>query len=528
MHPDLLRLVTGAEMKEADRRAREEWGLAAIVLMENAATSVVEAMVREWGDPKDRRVLALCGKGGNGGDGLAIARHLANRGADVQVIVLAKEEEIAGESLVNLRLAQKMNLPVLFAPNPVDVQNLAALFAFAEWIVDAIYGVGGKPAQSARDRAHLPEPAATAVNLLNPLGKRVLAVDLPSGLDADLGALSDPTVRADLTVTLGLPKIGLFVYPGAAAAGKVILSDLGMPPGVWAGMAENACLLTGAAIARRLPRRGPESHKGNAGRVLIIGGSEGMAGAACLAAAGAARAGAGYVTLALPKSSLPIAEAKLTEVVKRGLPSDRSGALTPAGVRELLSLAGESDAVVLGPGLSRAPGAASLASKLYQQVKCPMVVDADALNAMAAKGPSKAAGPRVVTPHPGEAARLLKTTVDGVQGDRFAAAKALSKKWNAIALLKGARSVVSDGKTAFVNPTGGPSLATAGTGDVLAGVTGAFLAQGLAPLDAALAAAYVHGLAGDLAGAEAGPLSTVASDVAARIGAAMRSLQEQV
>ncbi len=197
-------------------------------------------------------------------------------------------------------------------------------------------------------------------------------------------------------------------------------------------------------------------------------------------------------------------------------------------MRELLSLAAESDAVVVGPGLSGAPGAAALAAKLFSQVRTPMVVDADALNALSASGPAKAAGARVLTPHPGEAARLLKTDVEGVQGDRFAAAKALSKKWNAVALLKGARSVISDGKTAFVNPTGGPSLATAGTGDVLAGVTGAFLAQGLTSLDAALAAAYVHGLAGDLAGAETGALSTVATDVAARIGAAIRSLQEQV
>lgn len=520
-----MRLVTAAQMREADRTAREEWGLSASILMENAGACVVGTLTAQWGDPSNRRVLVLCGKGGNGGDGLVAARHLSIQGADVQVIVLAREEDVQGETAVNLKIAQRMSLPVLFAPTPQDVHNLAALFAFSEWVVDSIFGVGGKPAASARSRTPLVEPAAAAVNLLNQLGKKVLAIDIPSGLDPDTGAISQPTVNADVTVTLGAAKIGLFSYPGAASAGKIVVADIGMPPGVWDQIATNVSLVTPADVTPRLPRRWPEAHKGSAGRLLIIAGSPGLTGAASLAAAAAARAGAGYVTLAVPDRILPVIETKLTEIVKKGFPSDRSGVFSPKSIRGLVSLAAESDAIALGPGLGTGLGIRGVVTKLLSETRVPAVVDADALNAIAeAHFAPKGAHHWVLTPHPGEAAKLLGTKTETIQGDRLGAARKLAEKYGSVAVLKGARTVIGDGKRSLVNPTGGPALATAGTGDVLTGIVGAFLAQGLPPIDAAICGPYLHGAAGDLAAADGGTLSVVAADLLNRLPQALRSM----
>jgi NAD(P)H-hydrate epimerase len=450
-----------------------------------------------------------CGPGNNGGDGLVLARHLHAWCLPVAVWMLAPAERLGGDAAANLARARAFGVRFESALAPAD----------GDLVVDALFGTGLARA--------LEGEAAAAVARIGAARPRcsVLSVDLPSGLDGDTGQSLGACVAADATVTLGLPKLGLALEPGRSLAGRIVVARIGIADEA-PGVAIAAALWTRAEAARRLPPRPRAGHKGSFGHVLVAAGSRGKTGAAALAALGAARAGAGLVTLATPASSQPVLAAKTTEAMTAALP-ESDGELAPAAEKPLLELAAARDVVVLGPGLGRAEGTQALVQRVTRALAAPLVLDADALfalredlGALAARG-----GATVLTPHPGEAATLLGVGAAELNRDRVAAARELARRSGAVALLKGAATVIAhpDGRV-VVNPTGGPLLATGGTGDVLAGMVGGLLAQGVGAFEAAALAAFVHGAAADRLALLQGASGALASEVAAAVPETLHAL----
>ena len=464
-------LYTAAEMRAAEERypgypdTMDE-------LMERAGRAVAEELVARF--PEARSVVVACGGGSNGGDGRIAATVLREAGLDVRVVELPREDD-------------EEDLPELGDPDVV---------------VDALFGTGF---------SGVPRPAASRlIEAINELGAPVVAVDIPSGVDATTGQVQGEAARAALTVTFAGRKLGHVVAPGRDLCGEVVVADIGLDEG------ETNARRALPEIVREVPLRGPDDSKYSAGMVVVVGGSPGLTGAVCLAAEAALRADAGYVSVVAPASSVPILEVRLLEPVKCAAREDAQGLLVPEALETVVEEAARARAVVLGPGLGRSDGAQALVRELLQTLEVPVVLDADALFGLAPDGWRP---PVVLTPHAGELARLLGTDSFRVQAHRLEAVRACAERFGAVALLKGADTLVADHEGRIVVcDQGPPALATAGTGDVLSGVLGAFLAKGLEPLDAAAAAATAHGLAAQRAPHQAG---LVASDLLALLPAVL-------
>ncbi len=488
--PRLL-VLTVARMRAADAAATAA-GTPVATLMERAGAGAVQAIERHYGRMHGWRVAVVAGKGNNGGDGRVVARLLAARGARVTV-------HAVGEGAADL--APELDL-----------------------VVDALLGTGSRGALSAPYAA-----AVAAIAVARARSARVVALDLPSGLDADTGRPwvdGGPFVRADLTVAFAHLKPVHVLVAGREPCGAIAVVDIGVEP----GDDLDPELSSDAMIAGLLPQRAADAHKSACGRVLVIGGSVGLTGAVVLASTAALRAGAGLVTAGVPTSLNDGLEAAMIEPMTWPLPESPERALSEAAAPMVLARAGQAQVVALGPGLSRSPEAAALARHVVAAAHAPIVLDADGLNAFAGHGDALAqrvAGMAlVVTPHVGEMVRLTGLDAATIERDRLTLPAQMAKRWNAVVVLKGAPTVTAspDGRTT-VNATGNPGLATAGTGDVLTGVLAGFVAQGLAPYDAARAAVHVHGLAADIAHARVGTLALVAGDVTAALPQALCRLQ---
>jgi NAD(P)H-hydrate epimerase len=403
---------------------------------------------------------------------------------------------------------------------------LAALVAEADgWdlALDALLGTGarGRPEGLIADGVQM-------LRELDERGTRVVAIDVPTGVDSDTGTIARRAVRADLTVTFGAPKRGHYLYPGRAFVGTLEVVDIGLASPDETNGGLHVRLATPLAMAGRVPVRDPRAHKTSVGRVLVVGGSPGLTGAVVLAARGAMRAGAGYVRCAVPAGLADLVAIKLTEAMPLACPETVDRTLAAAAHPRVMELAASADALALGSGMSRDPESAGLARRLVRESPCAVVVDADALNALAAepdglerRGPAA----RILTPHVGEMARLTGLGADEIESARIDVARRYAARWRCVLVLKGAPTVIATPEgDATVNPTGNPGLATAGSGDVLTGVIAALVAQRLAPADAAVLGAYIHGLAGDLAAAERGALGMVAGDVAEMLPQALLAL----
>jgi NAD(P)H-hydrate epimerase len=511
-------VFTGDEMRRLDARAIEELGIPGATLMENAGRGAAEAVLA-WlaaakRPPRRSRVAIVCGKGGNGGDGFVVARWLRRRGVRCDVLLTAPPDEVRGDAGAKLRALQKAGV----RPVPVTDASLAALER-ADLVVDALLGTGARAA---------PEAAvARAIDAINAAGRPVLALDVPSGLPADGGAPAGAVVRADATVTFAGLKRGLVVPPGRELAGRVTVVDIGVPVAeVARGI--TTFVLEPADLAAHFPRRDRAAHKGSYGHLLVVAGSVGKTGAAALAAEGALRSGAGLVTVATPASQQPVVAGLVVEAMTAPLDEGSPGCLGALAWPALTELLGARDAVAVGPGIGLDAEVQDVVRRLVREARVPMVVDADALTALAPRLEvlREAAAPRCLTPHPGEMARLLGTSAAEVQRDRLGVARAFATTHRLFLVLKGAVSVVAtpDG-TVLLNPTGNPGMASGGTGDVLTGIVGAFLARGLAPGDALAAAVYLHGLAGDVAAERRGEESLIARDVIAALPDAFRIVQ---
>ena len=489
-------VVTAAEMRALDRATIEDIGIPGFTLMETAGRAVA-GVVRTILDPG--RVAIVCGPGNNGGDGYVIARVLRGAGIDVTVYLAVPRAAIKGDAAAHLAVLERSGGVVTSIESPQALGEASDEIAGAALVVDALFGVG-----LARDiTGHL----ADVVSIINHAA-RVLAVDIPSGLDTDTGRVLGTCVRATATVTMGALKVALASAPGFAHCGEIDVADIGVPDSVLAKQAVRAGLVEERDVAGWLPRAEPLDHKGTRGHVVIVGGMPGFRGAGRLCANAALRSGAGLVTLATAGDV--IAD---DSVMTRALATN---------VGDLLA---HKSAVVIGPGLGQSEPAAGWVGEVLAS-GVPAVLDADALNLVAGivEAIQKASGPIVLTPHPGEAARLLGTTAAEIERDRLAAARALASRTNAIVVLKGARTIVCERDFCSINPTGGPELATGGSGDVLAGVIGALLAQGLAAADAARVGVYVHGLAGQRLAAAHGRRGVVSSDLPVAIAGVLREI----
>jgi NAD(P)H-hydrate epimerase len=518
----VIPLATAEEMRRADRRVTERYGVPSLLLMENAGRGAADALERVLGPVGGRRVAVVCGKGSNGGDGFVLARHLLGRGARVATWLVGRAAEVRGDARVNLDALRQAGEPVIEAPDAVGeaFERLRADLGSAEVVVDALLGTGARgPATGA---------IAAAIEAINAAGRPVCALDLPSGLPSDGEPPAGPIVRARLTVTFGLPKLGILSPDAAATAGQVEIADLGVPR-AWLAEGIRGGLLEESDVRKAFPPRPLGAHKGHYGHLLVVAGSIGKTGAAVLACLGALRSGAGLVTCAVPGSQQPIVAGMLAEAMTEALAETAARTLSGKAVERIVELASRMDAVALGPGVGLDPETQGAVQALVRDVERPMVVDADALTALAGRPAlcRDAPAPRLLTPHPGEAARLLGCGIAEVQADRVGSARRLAAESGAVVALKGARTVVAepDGQVAL-NPTGNPGMATGGTGDVLTGITGGLLAQGVAVRRALAAAVYLHGLAGDLAAQARGEAGLVAGDVADAVPAAIRRILE--
>jgi len=515
-----VRITTAAEMRQLDRLAIETYGIPGVVLMENAGAQVVRIMRQEYPDLTTRRVAVLCGRGNNGGDGFVVARYLHYMGVQVQTFLVGELESVQGDARVHLDILRRLGLTPQVATTAEAAQAVGSQLPAYDLLVDAIFGTGLKAAVSG--------PAQVLIAAMNASGKPIVAVDIPSGLSADSGIFLGEHVKADLTVTMALPKRGLLLYPAAEHVGRLVVVDIGFPAAVRDHEAVQCHWLEAHDMASLLRARREDSHKGTYGHVLVLGGGLGKTGAGALASMAALRTGAGLVTFAVPHSLNAAMEAKLTEVMTVPLPEAEEGLLGADAAKRILEILEGMTALVIGPGLGTHPDTVRCVYDVLRQARLPVVVDADGLNALARQPEmfGEIQAPLVLTPHPGELARLRRTTTGTIQADRLGAAQDTAQTCGAVVVLKGARSVIADPQgTLWINSTGNAGMATAGTGDVLSGMIGALLGQGYTPATAARLAVYVHGLAGDLAAATWGQRSLLAGDLLATLPAAFRRLE---
>lgn len=511
-------LLTGGEMRERDRWAVEEVGLPKMVLMENAGRQVAALAQHILGPSRGKKVWIFAGRGNNGGDGLVAARYLLKAGVAVEVFLLNPGEGMGAAAAKNLKICRRLGLPLLEINAGGQLAGLMDRRNEVNLMLDAILGTGlSGPAKGLE---------AEAISFLNGCGRPILAVDVPSGLVADTGACPGPLVRAQDTITLDLPKIGLCLYPGAEYVGRLWVAEIGMPPG--APLPEPGIFLTTPErLAPLLSPRPRVSHKGTYGRVLVVAGSQGMTGAAVLAGRGALRGGAGLVTLAVPAGIQPIVASQIVEGMSHPLGQATATCLGWGAKGDLLRLLAEAHVLALGPGLGRGEDTAALVRSLLPQVTVPLVLDADGLAAIRGRVEilTKIPGPVVITPHLGEMAGLCGLTVEAVQAQPLELARQKAAEWGVILVLKGARTIIAapNGATAL-NPTGNPGLASGGTGDVLTGLLAGLIGQGFSPFWAAVGGTFLHGMAGDLAAAEKGEMGMLAGDVVEYLPTAQRAL----
>ena len=525
-----MRIVTAEQMRELDQRASEEFGVPSIVLMENAGLRTFDIVYRMLDDVNGRQAAIVCGRGNNGGDGFVVARHLHQIGVSVQVLLVGRADEIKGDARINLEIAKKSGIPI---EEVTEIGQVCMALARSDLVVDALFGTGIKG-----EITGLP---GEIIDAINDSGRPVVAVDLPSGLDSDTGQICGRCVRADQTVTFGLPKIGLAVYPGAALAGRVHVAEIGIPEKAFQTAGIRTFVTAEEDVRWRLPERPPDAHKGTFGHAAVIAGSVGMTGAAAMTSEAAVRVGAGLVTLGIPESLNDILEVKVTEVMTVPMPETDARSFSRAAVQRALNLIHRCDAAAVGPGLGRNPETVAFVHELLPLIEKPMVIDADGLNAVAEDVSvlGKLKVPAVLTPHPGEMARLMSgerdarveagTSISAIQSNRLRVAQDAAERFGAVVVLKGAATVIAspDGE-AWINPSGSVAMASGGTGDVLTGALVGFLAQGLSPLDAAICAAYIHGRAGELAAREIGEAGAAAPDLLPRLPRAIRELREEI
>ena len=513
-------LVTAAEMRELDRLTIEEYGTPGHLLMERAGAGATEALLDAFPHVRTVPVLVVAGKGNNGGDGFVIARLLKKKGIRCEVVLAARKAEVKGDALRNLTAFLRLRGQVTEVTEPAHLDLVQDKLGRCGLVVDALLGTGLN--------APLHGLMAALIDLINASGVPVVAVDIPSGLDTDRGKPLGTAIQAELTVTFGYPKLGHIFNPGAAHVGRLVVVDIGIAPEALAAVQPQTALLTTEAVGRLVRARRPEAHKGDFGHLVVLAGARGKSGAALLCGGAALRVGTGLVTLAGPSSLNSVFASGLTEAMTIPFPERSDGSLMLDEGAVAQALQGKS-AVAFGPGVGVSTDTIGLTRWLLAHSQQPLVIDADGLNCLATD-PSvlhNAQVAVVLTPHPGEMARLINSSNTAVQAQRLKVARTFAAQYRCYLVLKGARTVIAapDGQ-AWINPTGNPGMASGGMGDVLTGIVGGLLAQGYPPQEACALGVFLHGYAGDLAAQEKGEVGILARDVIERLPGGLRALRQ--
>lgn len=520
-----MKLATREIIREIDRISIEEYGIPGLILMENAGRAVSKVVFEEFPKlssslktlplgryPRSQRIAIFAGGGNNGGDGFVIARHLISGGMDVTTYLASDPKKYRGDALTNLEALRKIGGKL------IDIRNSLPEYREADLIIDALLGTGLE-----RDVEGI---YRDLIDFINSQPVPRIAVDIPSGLDANTGFPLGVSVKADVTVTFVVPKIGLAIYPGIDYAGKVYVADITTPKPLEKDVTSE--LTTYETVRRILKPRHQDTHKGTYGHLFILAGSPGKTGAATLAAQGALRAGTGLVTVGIPKSLNPIMAGKLTESMTEPLPETEGGTLGRESIEATLKvISSRKTALAVGPGISTTQDTSEFLYEILKNSSIPIVVDADGVTLIAQNLQvlKELKVPIVLTPHPGEMSRLIGKRGEDVQKNRISVARDFSSMYNVYTVLKGARTVIStpDGRV-FINPTGNPGMASGGMGDVLTGIIGGFLAQGYDPADACVLGVFSHGLSGDFAAHKKGEAGIIAGDVASSLPETLKEI----
>jgi NAD(P)H-hydrate epimerase len=516
-----MKIVTARQMAELDRVTIHTYGIPSLVLMENAGRSCTDRIYgileEKVGAPQEASVAVVCGKGNNGGDGMVIARHLHNRGAYVEVFLLCEVEDLSPDARTQHEILRRMDVEIRVIRDTEGVEDLRTYLEEVHLCVDAIFGTG------------LSSPLAgiirEVVEVINLSMAPVFAVDIPTGIDATTGRILGEAIRADYTGTFGLLKLGHVLLPGSIHCGETEIYDIGIPSRAVFDAQIKTEALDEQAVKSMLSVRPPDFHKGDAGRVFIVGGSPGLTGAPCLAGSAALRMGAGLITVVTPESLRPVVEAKQMEVMTRGIPDGGKGYFSPEMIPALLEALARADVVVVGPGLGMTGTMPRFVKELIPKIKVPFLLDADALNALSGEATAlqKATAPCILTPHPGEMSRLTKETIESIEAARLDSARHLAEEQRVTVILKGPRTVIATPKgDLFINTTGNPYMASGGMGDALTGMVAALASQGLSPTDAACAGVFLHGMSADLLVRDHPMTPVTATDVIGNIPGALQ------
>lgn len=514
-----MRVVTGKQMNSLDSWAQKEMGIPTLLLMENAGQAVAKKAKAILGEPQNKTLIFLVGKGNNGGDALVAARQLAQQGFEIKLFLLFPPELYRGASLENWKYLEKMELKWHLLEDDNSFYLLKLSLSQCDLVVDGIFGTGFA--------GHPSEKIARAIEIVNDSEIPILAIDIPSGLNADNGQIGEPCIRATYTVTMAWLKRGLVVYPGKNMVGELEVADISLPQEGLAILENREYYLTAELAKQLLPTIDPEGYKNSFGHALVIAGSAGMAGAAYLASKAVLRSGAGMVTTCLPESLQNYFDLAFPEGLTVGLAETEEQTLSLDCWPQLEEQMNGKDVIIFGPGLGRREEIRYLLTELLSKSSIPIVIDADGLYALAQEPEllKNTQAPVILTPHPGEMARLLNIDTKAVQSERFECASIAAAQYEAIVVLKGAATITADPEgDIYLNSTGNPALATAGTGDVLAGTIGGFIAQGLNPLAATVLGVYLHGLAGDILAEDKGSRGVLAGEVAEMLPYARKRL----
>jgi hydroxyethylthiazole kinase-like uncharacterized protein yjeF len=508
----IMIIVTAKEMQQMDRLTIESYGIPGRVLMENAGTGAVRFMLEEFPDLQDKKVGILAGRGNNGGDGFVMARYLSQKNISVTVYLLAQKNKIQDDAKANFDLLAPLKTPVVEMPDSADFRkHKPAMHRHDVW-VDAILGTGLK----SDIRGYFKE----VIDFINGLKKPVFAVDIPSGINSDTGQICGTSIQATATATFAFAKAGHVVFPGARHTGRLEIVDIGIPGFISKSVGPRQYVLTEERIRASVQPRNPEAHKGRTGHLLVISGSPGKTGAAAMTAMSAMRSGAGLVTLGVPEGLNAVLETQVMEVMTYALPETHDGMLDVSGMEAVSRLLAGKNCLAVGPGIGTADETQELLFGILGHSRVPLVIDADGLNLLARQPEIlKAVNvPVILTPHPGEMARLCKVSVKQVQEDRIECARQFSTLYGVHVVLKGARTVIShpDG-TVFINLTGNAGMASGGMGDVLTGLIAGFVVQGYSPAVSAHMGVYLHGAAADTLAGQTGPIGYLATDVMKQI-----------
>ena len=515
-------LVTADEMREMDRRTIETFGLPGRVLMENAGRGATRFLTEQFADLQNLRVAVIAGRGNNGGDGYVIARYLSHKDISVAVYLMADPSRVTGDAAANLELLSPLGIPLIQIPDEKSFADQRNRMRGEDLWIDAILGTGLKSDVKGFYRK--------VIDFINSLEKPVFAVDIPSGLNSDTGQPCGTCIRASATATFAFAKTGHYIYPGAECTGSLQVVDIGIPPHVAADVGPKQYLLDVQQIKSGFKMRAADAHKGRAGHLLAIAGSPGKTGAAAMTAESAVRSGAGLVTLGIPTGVNAILESQLLEAMTCPLPETATGVLDESSFDQIISLLTDKRCLAIGPGLGQDPATKSLVLRLITESPVPVVVDADGLNSLAGEVETlkQCKAPVILTPHPGEMARLASSTVKDIQADRITCARDFSCDFKVHLVLKGANTVIAhpDGSV-YINTTGNSGMASGGMGDVLTGLIAGFVTQGFTPETACHAGVFLHGAAADTLSKQSGPVGYLASEVMDRVPAEMMKLLNQ-